>query len=194
MATIDQKYIKKIQGKEFILFEGLLNLAHAAGLKRVDSELLQLPNKENDFTAISKAVVEVEKGTFTAIGDASPTTVASAVKAAYIRMSDTRAIARAMRLAVNVGMASVEEMAESPADTNTEGSNAPQTKQEQSKPSTKGDASEPQRKAIYAISKKIGMSEDDMKELMNARYGVMSSKELTKSDASDLIEYLKEQE
>ena len=53
-------------------------------------------------------------------------------------------------------------------------------------------ATEPQRKKIYAMSKNIGFEEKEMKELMATRYKVGSSKELTKKQASDFIEFLGE--
>lgn len=51
-------------------------------------------------------------------------------------------------------------------------------------------ASEAQRKALYAISRKLGATDDQMAALVRA-YGVASSKEMTKAQASDLISTLK---
>ena len=59
-------------------------------------------------------------------------------------------------------------------------------------PAKRGDATEPQRKKIYAMSKNIGYEETEMKNLMRARYKVESSLDLTKKQASDFIEFLTE--
>jgi len=55
-----------------------------------------------------------------------------------------------------------------------------------------GGCSEPQRKKIYAMCKNIGVSDAEAKEWMASRYKVESSKELTKKQASDFIEFLTE--
>ncbi len=57
--------------KEVATFAGLLAKAHEEGLKRIETELLQVPAEDNHFVAIARAVVETDKGVFTGIGDAS---------------------------------------------------------------------------------------------------------------------------
>lgn len=107
------KFVKKIQGRDFVLFEGLLEMAHAAGLKRVETQLLQAPGKDNGMLAIVRAVIETEKGVFSALGDASPESAERPMQPHLVRLADTRAIARAVRIAVNVGMTALEEINES---------------------------------------------------------------------------------
>ncbi|MCL6472807.1 MAG: hypothetical protein K6T91_08370 [Firmicutes bacterium] len=107
------RFTKKIQGKDFVLFEGLLEMAHAEGLKRVETQLLQAPHKDNGMLAIVRAVIETDKGVFSALGDASPESAERPMQPHLVRLADTRAIARAIRLAVNVGMTAVEELNES---------------------------------------------------------------------------------
>lgn len=107
-----KEFITERQGRNFVLFAGLLDEAHAQGLKRVCTKLLQVPSKENQDVAITWAEVETSKGVFTGIGDASPTNVGRNIVPHIIRMSETRAVARALRLAVNVGAAALEELAE----------------------------------------------------------------------------------
>lgn len=107
------KFIKKIQGKDFVLFEGLLEMAHAEGLKRVETQLLQAPHKDNGMLAIVRAVIETDRGIFSALGDASPESAERPIQPHLVRLADTRAIARAIRIAVNVGITAVEEINES---------------------------------------------------------------------------------
>ncbi|QIN81066.1 hypothetical protein GBA65_21755 (plasmid) [Rubrobacter marinus] len=101
------------QGKQFVLFAGLLDEAHARGLKAIDTDLVQVPTPENGQVAIVKATVEMEDGkAFSGIGDASPDNVGRMIAQHTIRMAETRAKARALRDAVNVGVASLEEMSD----------------------------------------------------------------------------------
>lgn len=95
---------------QFVLYAGLLDEAHRQGLKSITTHLLQIPNESNGMVAICRAVVEMEKGTFSGIGDASPQNVNRAMVHHIIRMAETRAKARALRDAVNVGVAALEEL------------------------------------------------------------------------------------
>lgn len=97
-------------GKTFCLYAGLLDTAHAQGLKEIRTELLQVPTQENGQTAIVQATVTTEKGVFQGIGDANPQNVARAMVNCLIRLAETRAKARALRDAVNVGAACLDEL------------------------------------------------------------------------------------
>jgi hypothetical protein len=102
------------QGKQFCLYAGLLDEAHQQGLKSIMTDLRQIPCAENANVAIATAVVVMVRGdmvqTFTGIGDASPANVARAMQTCLIRFAETRAKARALRDAINVGTASIEEI------------------------------------------------------------------------------------
>jgi hypothetical protein len=101
------------QGKQYVLFAGLLDEAHNRGLNSIDTELVQGPTEENGRVAICKAKVEMEDGrTFSGIGDASPENVGRNIVPHIIRMAETRAKARALRDAVNVGATALEELAD----------------------------------------------------------------------------------
>ncbi len=95
------------QGKRHVLYAGLLDEAHARGLRSIETELLQVPNGE---VAIARAVARTEDGKFTGIGDASPENVGRMIAPHIIRMAETRAKARALRDAINVGVAALEEL------------------------------------------------------------------------------------
>lgn len=105
-----EEYMIERQGKRFVLYAGLLEEAHSRGLRSIETELLQIPAAGNGEVAIARAVVRTEDGKFTGIGDASPQNVGRAISPHIIRMAETRAKARALRDAINVGVAALEEL------------------------------------------------------------------------------------
>lgn len=107
---INEKFIINLQGKSFVTYEGLLDLAHQMGLESLEVDLIQFPNEENNMTAIARAVATTEKNRFSDIGDASPRSVNNMLAPHIIRMASTRAKARALRDLTNVGMTAVEEL------------------------------------------------------------------------------------
>lgn len=104
------EFLVQREGKAFVLYAGLLDEAHQQGLKSIRTNIVQIPNDDNGAVAIVTAVVETEKGTFTGIGDASPANVTRIMVQHIIRMAETRAKARALRDAINVGVAALEEL------------------------------------------------------------------------------------
>ncbi len=105
-----EEYMIERQGKRFVLYAGLLEEAHSRGLRSIETELLQVPADENGEVAIVRAVVRTEDGKFTGIGDASPENVNRTIAPHVIRMAETRAKARALRDAINVGVTAFEEL------------------------------------------------------------------------------------
>lgn len=126
--SVNEKFIINLQGKSFVTYEGLLNLAHQEGLKSIEVEIIQIPSQENNMTAICQAVAYTEKGSFQDIGDASPKSVNNALVPHLIRMASTRAKARALRDLTNVGMTAVEELTidDQPISQSDEGYRRPQ--------------------------------------------------------------------
>lgn len=107
---INEKFIITLQGKSYVTYEGLLDLAHQNQLKSIEVELVQYPNKENSMTAICKATALTNSNKFVDYGDASPQSVNSKIAPHIIRMASTRAKARALRDLTNIGMTSIEEL------------------------------------------------------------------------------------
>lgn len=109
--NIDKQFIVNRQGKDFILYAGLIHEAHKRGLVSIETELVTCTAS----LALFKAVVTVaEEGqgarTFTGYGDATPENVGRNIVPHFIRMAETRAKARALRDALDVGAASLEEL------------------------------------------------------------------------------------
>jgi len=108
---LDDSFVKQIDDKDFVLYAGLLDVAHQKNLCMVDVELIQYPSEENKNTAICKARVESMDGKkFSDIGDANPQNCNSKVARHLIRMASTRAKARAFRDMDNIGMTALEEL------------------------------------------------------------------------------------
>ncbi|MBC8424463.1 hypothetical protein H8E07_10100 [bacterium] len=100
----------KLHGKEVSTYKGLLAAAHHKGLLSMVTEVVVAPTKGHELAVIKATVVLKDGRTFTGIGDATPSNVKNMVAPHYLRMAETRAKARALRDALNVGAVSVEEL------------------------------------------------------------------------------------
>ena len=108
------------QGREFLPYSGLVELLHqvSEGYFSIETQLVQAPTQDNGQVAICTARVliydpdnpDVVRRAATGIGDANPANVSRAMAPHLIRMAETRAKARALRDAVNVGMVAFEEL------------------------------------------------------------------------------------
>jgi hypothetical protein len=198
--------------KEVITYQGLLSKAHDEGLKAIRTTLLQIPSDDNSRTAITKAEVETEKGRFEALGDASPESVTSFLTPHLIRMAETRAKARALRDAVNVGVISFEELDGDGLDPEASdlGSGAIQTNgrtarsrttngrgrssgQPNGHPEIAGEfvpMTENQRRYLFRILSTEGFQGDAAEEKVKDLLLVSSLTEISKQEAGDLIDRL----
>ena len=108
---LDERFIKSLKGKDFVLYAGLLDLGHQIGLKSILVDAVQYPNKDNGSEGICKATVIASDGRqFTEVGDANPKNVTPLIAAHVLRMAATRAKARALRDFTNIGMTCLEEL------------------------------------------------------------------------------------
>jgi hypothetical protein len=101
-------YVVTIHGRPFVQYAGLLQLAHARGLR----ELAATITTHIDGTlAIAEATALFADGRrFTESGDATPGNVSTAVRPHFIRCALTRAKSRCLRDALGIDMCSVEEL------------------------------------------------------------------------------------
>lgn len=103
------RWIKKIHGKDFIQYEGLLAMAHEQGLTELGAEFISVTGE----LALAFAWASFKDGRkFWESGDATPNNVYSQVKAHFPRIALTRAKARCLRDALNIGTVAVEELGE----------------------------------------------------------------------------------
>jgi hypothetical protein len=181
-----EEYMIERQGKRFVLYAGLLEEAHSRGLRSIETELLQVPAKENGDVAIVKAVIRTEEGKFGGIGDASPQNVNRAIAPHLIRMAETRAKARALRDAINVGVTAFEELGgeeEVAVSSGTQENNAPQPRAQQEE--GRGELPATRKQLNYLEALIVDVVDDGV-----GRFEEMVGKpvgELTREEASEWI-------
>jgi hypothetical protein len=102
-------HIVYLHGKPFVHYAGLLALAHARGLVSLKAHFISVTAE----LALAEAEATFADGkTFAECADATPGNVGPQVKAHYARMALTRAKARTLRDALNVGICTLEEVTE----------------------------------------------------------------------------------
>jgi hypothetical protein len=103
------RWIKQIHGRDCIEYQGLLALAHEQGLQELAAESISVTPE----LALAAAHAFFRDGRrFWDAGDATPTNVHQQVRAHFPRVALTRAKARCLRDALNIGMVAVEELEE----------------------------------------------------------------------------------
>lgn len=194
---VKREFIVERQGRSFVLYAGLLDLAHSQGLRAIRTRLVQVPSEDNGQTAVVHAEVDTDRGTFSGIGDASPANVARAMLTCTIRLAETRAKARALRDAVNVGVTAFEELGDAddasagPIDGRAifpvdEASPAPRVAM-----AAAGLATPAQVRAIYSIGRdQHNLTETEVDERSSTMFGA-APHELTRKQASEFITGLK---
>lgn len=118
-----KEWIVERNGRTFVLFAGLLSLAHelSEGRLHIATELIQIPNELNGMVAICRCEAKIADvngaitRSCTGIADASPDNVGRMVANALIRMAEARSKSRALRDLVNASEA-VDEAEEDPRE------------------------------------------------------------------------------
>lgn len=218
----DQKLVRTVDvfdragnvvgSKDVVLYAGLLNQAHEEGLLKVCTTLVQSPTEENGRLAIIKAEVQTAKGLFEAIGDACPENVDEFLAPHLIRVAETRAKARALRDAVNVGVVSYEELdgvsldrdsrpgsgaptaAHSPRHTRNGNGAARPRSNGQSRPPRSSNGNEPmseaQRRYLFRIMSGQGYQKEAAENRLKDLFEVSDLAEITKVAATKMIDEL----
>lgn len=108
--NINENFIINLKGRSYVTYEGLLDLAHQNNLISLEVDIIQIPSRENNMTAICKARARTKDKVYSDLGDASPSSVTGNLVPHIIRMASTRAKARVLRDLTNVGMTAIEEL------------------------------------------------------------------------------------
>ncbi|HOM83057.1 MAG TPA: hypothetical protein PLZ94_14865 [Armatimonadota bacterium] len=115
--NINPEHVITLQGRQYCTYRGVLECAHAIGLEGIRTRILQVPGPDNEYVAIVEAEVHLKDGrVFVDVADASPKNVSRHLQSALIRLASTRAKGRALRDAVNIGVALAEELDEVETD------------------------------------------------------------------------------
>jgi hypothetical protein len=105
--AIRPEWLTLVHGKTFIRYVGLLALAHERGLKALKATLVSC----TDTLAVASAEAVFKGGrSFTEYADATPENVHFGVRPHFPRVALTRAKARALRDALNIGLVALEEL------------------------------------------------------------------------------------
>ncbi len=201
-----------VGSKDVVLYAGLLNQAHEEGLLKVCTSILQIPTEENGRLAIVKAEVQTAKGLFEAVGDACPENVDEFLAPHLIRVAETRAKARALRDAVNVGVVSFEELdgvsldrgsspglgaptsARSPRHAGNGNGAARPRSNGQSRPPRSSNGNEPmseaQRRYLFRIMSGQGYQKEAAENRLKDIFEVSDLTEITKVAATRMIDEL----
>ena len=104
----DRGQIIKLQGREYCLFPGLLQLAHENGLHSINTEVIHLdvPGQE----CFMKCTITGSRGTYDAHGDSTPANTTKNMRSSFARLCETRTIARALRLYLGTGLTCSSEL------------------------------------------------------------------------------------
>jgi hypothetical protein len=232
VPRLDERWITKIEGKEFVKYPGLLDLAHQHGLSSIEVDIVQMPTNDNGNFAVCRATVMSKIGeTYTDIGDANPANCSSKVAKHLLRMASTRSIARALRSYTNVGMTALEELADfndaipeagqaakpirakikpkaakkpaakapkqvpaktsKPEVANTNEQMPKAESKDKSEPNAHPKMSEAQKRAIYNLSRRRGISVEQLEQMVSDAYGC-TLESLTSGDASAFIRQLQQ--
>ena len=196
---MEKRHIINLQGRDFVTYEGLLDEAHAKGLKSIRTTLVQAPTEENGHTAICTAEVELKDGdevrVFSGIGDANPRNVNRNIANHLIRMAETRAKARALRDAINVGMTALEELeeAELPREVG-EGPRAINLVTQEGRrgkaANAKHLASKEQIEEVTRQMRRTGFTQDQGRAYLQQHFGKSSRLELTGAEIGKFIVHL----
>ncbi len=197
--------------RETIAYAEILKLAHEEGLKSITTQLLLTPTEENGRLCIVKAIVETERGHYEGLGDADPGNVEEDFAPHLIRVAETRAKARALRDAVNVGVVTFEELdgvsldrdsspglgaapARAPRNLKNGSSAARSRSNGSSRPPRSGNGSEPmteaQRRYLFRILAGQGYQREAAEERLKDIFEVSALTEITKVAAMKMLDEL----
>lgn len=119
---LPKHFVSERDGKAVVSFQGLIHMLHLATLGEFSciNDPVQQGNAENGRETIVRCTLKGmrrlsgsdEKVPFEVVcyGDASPENVTRMIAVHIRRMAETRAMARAMRVATNVGLTAAEEL------------------------------------------------------------------------------------
>jgi hypothetical protein len=104
---IDPRFVEVIRGKPFVQYRGLLAMATARGLCKLEA---RIDFQSAEIVYASATATFADGRIFTEAADATPQNVKDYVRPHFPRMALTRAKARCLRDALNIGLTCAEEL------------------------------------------------------------------------------------
>lgn len=170
-----EKYVEVVEGRDFIRYDGLMELAHGK-IASIETELLQAPYPGNHNMAIVKAIIRDTDGrVWSGIGDASDLNCDPELAPHKIRLAETRAKGRALRDMLNVQMPMFEEVFPKPATVS-------QTQYDATKPITQD-----QIMRINSMLAASNIPKEEAQKLLRKVTGKDSLREATVADGDAFI-------
>lgn len=149
-------------GQDYSTFAELITEAHKRGLKGMTNNLLEHVFEDGKpVYAVVEATATFENGVYQGIGDATRENTNRGISPHLIRMASTRAMARALRVALGVGKTAIEELG---------GSESPE---QSSTPQGGGGGEEPERTEGGATVRAAGF----LRDLAHKNYGSVEAYE-----------------
>ncbi len=133
--------------------EQLVAGAASEGITTITTELLAY-NVEQGW-AIVQATAVGERGTFQGLGDCTPNNANRGIAPHFVRMAETRAVNRALRLYLGQGMVSLEELTDAPAPEQRRSAQKTTSAPEQKTPEQK--ANDTQVQGFYGALRDLGV-------------------------------------
>jgi len=162
--------IKMRGGKRYPLTKALVSVMGRYGVESIDTEMIE-HDPSRPF-ACHRAIVTGSRGMYTAHGDCGPKSTSSMILPHYIRMSETRAIGRALRWYLGLGETVFDELGE-----------PDQTSPKPTSPA--GGISPPMIEKLY----RLGLSVDEVQGILKSK-GRPTLKSLTAEQFDDLLKWL----
>lgn len=176
-------------GEDYVTFAELITEAHKRGFIGLSTQLLDYKMEDGKpVYAIVSATASFESGVFEAIGDATRENTNRGIGPHLVRMASTRAMARALRVALGVGKTAIEELGGSAAAKPEDETGQPQA-------SRGGAAKEPAHQSSEAGHAPMKKSQKAKIEHLakQCRYKVPDLTGYTEQQAQELIDWLEEQ-
>ncbi len=179
----DLGHIIVMGDRPYVTKEGLIYYAQKSGqLAGIEVEIVE---RTQDFCLIKATVRTKDGGKYEAYGDADKNNTNRMVTPHLIRMAETRAVNRALRVAFPIGLTSYEELAEQ--DILYDPETGEVIEEIRKSNNGNGHASDRQVNAIKTIAEKRKLTEEQLKELLKNLVNKENLEELSKEEASTVI-------
>jgi len=174
----DLGHIIVMGDRPYVTKEGLIYYAQKSKLLAgIEVEIVE---RKQNFCLVKARVLTKDGGRYEAYGDADVNNTNRMITPHLIRMAETRAVNRALRIAFPIGLCSFEELAEQDIVDSTQEREVQEVHEEK-------EATKKQINTVNLIAEKRGLSKELLNELIEIHIGKNSLEELNREEVSLLI-------